>query len=1373
VLSKSVQRVVVHAMALCTALIGVYSLLGFIALPYWIQHKLLEFREPLGANVSVADLAINPFLLTATIRGLTVSKDSDPPILHTREVLLDLSVASVVKRTWIIDSLLIRSPQINIVRDADGRMNVAALSPQSTPSVSSTADAAAPPETSSPIPVVLQSISVDDGSVRYLDRMHSEPVQIVVGPIVVRAERLGTVRNEPGSFELRTALPNNGSARAKGSLSLLPFISDGIISAVGIRVAELAALAMTAGAIDPPEGQLDLAVRYRFATDKDGATVALHGLTAALTNLSLRRAGSKHPMVELPGISFSGGAIDFDERKVALQIVEVRGGQIDGHVNPEGELDLAAITEAFSSLGRDPPTSSRPWEVAIAAFRLEAIALAYTYADGAVGQDLKIGNSTLLFSARGTLGPERLDAQMRDIQLTLQDVRIGDEDEDPKLRLATVQLQGGTIDTQKRRIGARSLDISDGRLSIARTTGGVVGLASGESPVVRTSPDAESSRQPWQIVAETFRLQRMELRYDDRDSPVPIALGVARAEAAMRIALTVDTDLVRASATDIRLGLAKVELSDVDAREPAVLLTSVQLDGGQLDTASRTLLASSIQFDGLRADMLRDHAGTIGLPRAADVRRGHPRTTGNSRRDVESAPRRGAWRVHIDHIAGSLDSVRFRDHASTPPFTASAGPAKLGFALEMDVGEKVRVVVGGLDARVHGLSLQTPESAATAQLSHVAIENGRLDTADGRFVAQSILLADGRLPIVRTDRGGTELAGIPLGGGAASEPDAQAKRGGLLYDVAKLRIENVGVAIADHGFAPAVNHEFVLDGSAHDLRRGHSQPLKVDVTARLAQGGSIHAEGSLAQSFSAGTVRLHAEEIALAPLSAYLTKYTYLELATGTAAGDAKLRFGDTPDRPRVLFEGAMHFADVLVNEIRTGKAFVAWKTLDVREIAIGLGPNRIDIAEVAVLAPQAELIVSEDRSLNLHTLLRKQRAGSGERWQDNFPIRVGRISIAQGELQFADLSLVLPFSTRVQALEGAVVGLSSSPNARAELELTGQIADHGSASARGGLNAFDPSRFTDIRAKFDNVLIPPFSPYTATFAGRTIESGRLWLDLEYRIVEGQLSGQNKASIHNLELGERVEAPNAADLPLELAVALLQDDEGRINLQIPVSGNMGDPKFDYGAIIGDAIGATVRRIVGAPFRALASLFGGDDSEDVRTVEFRPGDHQLTPAERQQLAQVTKALQSRPALRLLIQGPYAPRRDAQALREQVMRRAVWAPADPIALTDPPTQAVLEKMLLERLPEADYVAFKRISGPSDAHYYEGILAELVARIDIDEGRLRLLAANRARAIADALTESGISPDRIEASGIRSVDEDSQAIPATLDLDVLPTP
>jgi len=95
------------------------------------------------------------------------------------------------------------------------------------------------------------------------------------------------------------------------------------------------------------------------------------------------------------------------------------------------------------------------------------------------------------------------------------------------------------------------------------------------------------------------------------------------------------------------------------------------------------------------------------------------------------------------------------------------------------------------------------------------------------------------------------------------------------------------------------------------------------------------------------------------------------------------------------------------------------------------------------------------------------------------------------------------------------------------------------------------------------------------------------------------------------------------------------------------------------------------------------------------------------------------------------------------------------------------------LRERLPETDYLAFKRISGPSDAHYYEGILAELVARIDIDEGRLRLLAANRARAIADALTESGISPDRIEASGIRSVDEDSQAIPAILDLDGLDTP
>ena len=200
--------------------------------------------------------------------------------------------------------------------------------------------------------------------------------------------------------------------------------------------------------------------------------------------------------------------------------------------------------------------------------------------------------------------------------------------------------------------------------------------------------------------------------------------------------------------------------------------------------------------------------------------------------------------------------------------------------------------------------------------------------------------------------------------------------------------------------------------------------------------------------------------------------------------------------------------------------------------------------------------------------------------------------SVRNGTVDFADLSLVLPFSTRITRFGGTAVGISTERTGRTEVKFRGRIEPAGFANVEGGLSAYDPKAFTDIRVEFRNVEMPPLSPYTATFAGRAVAAGRLSLDLQYRIVDRALVGQNKAVMENFKLGERVEAPNALDLPLDLAIALLTDSEGRITVAVPIQGNVGQPTFDYRHLIREAIGNLIRRSRVALFRALGRLFGG-------------------------------------------------------------------------------------------------------------------------------------------------------------------------------------
>ena len=140
---------------------------------------------------------------------------------------------------------------------------------------------------------------------------------------------------------------------------------------------------------------------------------------------------------------------------------------------------------------------------------------------------------------------------------------------------------------------------------------------------------------------------------------------------------------------------------------------------------------------------------------------------------------------------------------------------------------------------------------------------------------------------------------------------------------------------------------------------------------------------------------------------------------------------------------------------------------------------------------------------------------------------------------------------------------------------------EFGEADAQGTINLLDPTAYMDIAVKFSNVEMRNLTPYSGTFANRKIESGKLSLNLGYNIENQQLNSSNQVIVDKLKLGERVQSPQGRDLPLELAIAILEDSNGRIDLGLPITGDLNDPQFSYGAIVWKAIGNVLTKIVTA------------------------------------------------------------------------------------------------------------------------------------------------------------------------------------------------
>jgi hypothetical protein len=401
--------------------------------------------------------------------------------------------------------------------------------------------------------------------------------------------------------------------------------------------------------------------------------------------------------------------------------------------------------------------------------------------------------------------------------------------------------------------------------------------------------------------------------------------------------------------------------------------------------------------------------------------------------------------------------------------------------------------------------------------------------------------------------------------------------------------------------------------------------------------------------------------------------------------------------------------------------------------------------------------------------------------------------------MHFADLSLVLPFATRIHGLGGVVAGLGSDAGTRANVKLDGRVDEFGQVKVEGALSAFQPKVFTDLAVIFRNVPMSTLSPYSATFAGRRIRSGTMDLDLEYKIERSALLGENKVVLRQLQLGERVESPGVTRLPLDLAIAILSDSEGRIDIALPVRGNVDHPEFSYGHLIWQALVSVVTRVVTAPFRALGGLFGGGDAERLQSVAFEAGSDVVQPPEREKLKRVAEVLAKRPRLKLTVRGGYDVKLDGEAMRSRRVRQELaqrlgvtLRPGEdpgPVAYDQAKTQRALETLLSDRAGgkalEEFQSSYEKSSGNKaervnpvlalvnraspDRAFYEAMFRRLVEIAPLTEAEVVALGRRRAEATARALKESaGAEASRVDVGDTEAAGRaERNAVPTRLEL------
>jgi Domain of Unknown Function (DUF748) len=365
----------------------------------------------------------------------------------------------------------------------------------------------------------------------------------------------------------------------------------------------------------------------------------------------------------------------------------------------------------------------------------------------------------------------------------------------------------------------------------------------------------------------------------------------------------------------------------------------------------------------------------------------------------------------------------------------------------------------------------------------------------------------------------------------------------------------------------------------------------------------------------------------------------------------------------QISMDGAVTDFSITVQEAEdaiTGWNFVRWKQLD-----LNLEQKNISLAGLFIDGYSGRLHIFEDGTINTQRAL-SEEANKIERVAEHTPseepeqpwsFSLPTISLTDSKLDFMDESLPIAFRTVIGDLNGDITGITSDPTGDTHIDLTGSVDGYAPVTLNGTAKPFTSPPDLDLALNFDGLDMSRLSPYSGTYAGHAIDRGILNLDLNYKMANAKLEGSNSIIINQLKLGEKIDSDKAVDLPLGLAIALLTDLNGVIDLSVPVSGNVEDPEFNIGGVIFSTLVNIISKAVTAPFNLLAGLVNSE--EDLQRVTFPSGSAQLDETAKAKLTDLYNALMQRPELILIISGRLHPRADLVRLQKNTLKAELIA------------------------------------------------------------------------------------------------------------------
>lgn len=827
--------------------------------------------------------------------------------------------------------------------------------------------------------------------------------------------------------------------------------------------------------------------------------------------------------------------------------------------------------------------------------------------------------------------------------------------------------------------------------------------------------------------------------------------------------------------TDDGVEPVEAEATDKAGAMPRLLIKFFQVSGGKFSFEDKSIATpysqtiNPLNFSLVDFSTLPEREGPyriyVELPDGGKIRwQGEVainpvRSQGNLQ--LIDLPLRTGWRYAQDKLKFSVDSgflsgglnYKFQMANAVPELTSS----EIQFGLD-----KVEIRDKSLEAK----SIALPK---------VSLTGGRFDLAQQLVHFDQFAIEGGNVDTFMDENGTLHLAELfaPLETEAAeqappkTQDDATEKESSKPW---KIELDRAVINAFDFRYVDRntdPDAEIRVDDitiAVTDITNQENDQFGLDARLKINDEGFFKVSGKVGAMPPMADLSLDIKTPPFADFQPYLNQTTNIGLVSGLATLKGKLNYAASEIDPDIVLVARLDIPDFAMENKKAAEKVASWKNLTLDGINLKLMPNQLDIDAVTLNQLKSNVAIAKNGEMNVATLVKADDTPppveEAKEPSEPFPISVGEVILKNNLVSFTDSTVSPRFSSQLNKLKGSIKGLSSENIARADVDLSARVDDYATLLVTGKINPLSEDLYTDIKLKFSDYNMVSLTPYTGKFIGKAVDKGKMSFDLKYRVSENDLKGENQLLLDQFTLGKKIKSKDAVNLPVGLAIALVKDTKGKIDIDVPVKGDLDDPKFKLSGVIFTALGNVITNIATSPFKALAKLAGGENMDH---VQFIAGTTTLLPEHDKRLGTLSKALLQRPQLLLEVRGQYHVKSDKSVLQAKKLlahlEKAKQAPAKGKTL-DTVDVDILEETYSEQAGSDAITqlraenSFVKEGATKDApkeldlvKYKPALLKSLVAIQKVNEDELRDLAKLRANAVRDQLVNvGGLNANRI---------------------------